>query len=120
MDEKYSVAVASTGGTYVDEHFGRASRFLVFDITEDENIVLKEERNFTPACSCMRGFHDDDALYDNASAFGDCRCLIASRIGPGALRILSEYGIEGYELPGKIEEAVHRMVQYRKVQALFS
>ncbi len=118
MDNSYRVAVASKTGEDVDQHFGRASQFYIYEIEEEERMDLLEVRRVAPACG--GGTHDDEHLKTNVLKLTDCRCLIASRIGPGALRALTQYGIEGYELPGRIDEAMDRMVRYRKVQALFS
>ena len=117
MGETYRVAVATQTGDSVDVHYGRASRFQIYEIEELESIDLIEVRELIPVCA--DGEHDPVRLEENAKKLNDCRCVIASRIGPGALNSLAAEGIEGYELPGDIEEAIDRMVRYRQVQRLF-
>ncbi len=118
MGETYRAAVASDSGETVDVHYGRASRFHIYEIEELESIELTEVRTLIPAC--MNGSHDQGRLRENAQRLSDCRCVIASRIGPGAMAALEENGIEAYELPGNIEESIDRMVRYRQVQRLFA
>ena len=43
------IAVASSDGKMVNEHFGRATQFLVMDV-HDGKIELVEARESAPAC----------------------------------------------------------------------
>ncbi len=116
MDKK--VAVASTDGKVVNEHFGRAAKFFVISYDEDTLKILKvEERKVTPVCH--GGSHDENDLEHNIEILSDCDCVLVSRIGERAERKLSKRNISVFELPGIISESIEKMVKYMKVQQLF-
>ena len=50
----------------------------------------------------------------------DCKYLVASRIGSGAIQALTAAGITGMELPGSIDEAMLKVWKYNRVQGLFN
>ena len=113
----YKVAVASSDGIVVNQHFGRADTFYIYEVTETKQCRLLETRTVTPICN--RGNHDDNALHDNMSKFQDCRYLLVSRIGTGAANAAEQLGITPMELPGMIEESIGRVITYKELQNLF-
>ena len=115
-NDKYLIAVASSDGIVVNNHFGRASTFYVYEIKEEE-IRFIQIRNVEPVCN--GGNHDENKLKKNLSNFIDCRYLLVSRIGNGALQVAESYGIEVYEVPGEIEESIRKLIQYKKINDLF-
>ena len=118
MGDKYRIAVASNDGINVNEHYGRARYFFIYDVIEDEYYKKKKKKELIPACN--GGVHDNEHLKRSADYFSDCRYVIASRIGPGATTALGDIGVEGYEFTGDIDEAIDRLVRYKQVQALFN
>lgn len=114
----YRIGVATSDGIVVNEHFGRASRFLILDIEEDGSIRTVENRTVTPVCE--GGNHDDEKLAENVKCLSDCRYLLVSRIGQGAANALEQQGVLAYELPGIIEESVQKLLSYVKIQSLLS
>ncbi len=118
MEKKkiYRAAVASSDGIVVNRHFGKADRFLIYDVYEDDSMELWQERLLNPVCS--GGSHDEEQLEKNIFELSDCNYVIVSRIGPGAADALSLKGIEAFELPGIIEESISRLSGYIKVQVL--
>ena len=97
------VAVASSNGQTVNLHFGRADRFRIYRITDDQSEFL-EERVHTPACS---GQEHDDALLDRtAELIADCKAVIAAQIGGGAIDVLLFRRIRAFALTGPIDEAI--------------
>lgn len=116
-EEKTLIACASGTGRYIDSHFGTARRFYIFEL-KDDDWILKEVRNVTPACD--GGGHDSSKVIENFKLLSDCQYVIVARIGPGALPIAQQYGITVYEIPGDIDEAIDKVVKFIKVDNLFN
>lgn len=116
MDEKTLIAVASSDGRFVNDHFGRAKKFDIYEMFEDD-VSYVETREVDPACK--DGDHSDDRINLNLDALSDCSYLLVSRIGDGALRLASSRGIEAYEIPGEIPDSIEQMIKYIKIKELF-
>ena len=101
MDVK--IAVASSDGNSVNEHFGRASTFHIYRLSDSE-IELLEVRENTPTCSGHE--HSDSALEQAARSISDCRGVVAAQIGPGAIDALIRYRIMAFAMSGPIAEAL--------------
>ena len=110
------VAVASNDGFYVNEHFGRAEKFYIFEL-KDQELVWLETRDVPPVC--LGGIHDRQKLYEKAKLISDCGHLIVSRIGQTAADTVESLGIEVYELPGEIDEAADKLQKFIKLKELF-
>lgn len=115
--EGYKIAVASSDGIVVNDHFGRAKDFYIYQIEDEEQIRFREKRSVIPVCEC--GNHDHEKLKTNLEKMKDCKYLLVSRIGSGAADMAAELGIESYEIPGMIEESIEQLIKYIKVKKLF-
>ncbi|MDR2648494.1 MAG: dinitrogenase iron-molybdenum cofactor biosynthesis protein [Clostridiales bacterium] len=103
------VAVATTDGKVINEHFGRASAFYIMEADASGHSFV-EKRETAPVCG--DGGHEDtdmDALIDLLS---DCEAVLASRVGPGAERALARRGITAYEIPLPVSEAMDRLGRF--------
>lgn len=114
--ETYKVAIASNDGIVVNQHFGRADIFYIYEVTENGKYGLLETRKIAPVCS--GGNHDDSGLWDNVSKFKDCKYILASRIGMGAANVMEQSGIIPMELPGIIGNSIGRLIAYEQLQSL--
>lgn len=108
----YRVAVASSDGKFVNQHFGMASQFLVFEIDEKGEYKFLELRENAPACG-IEG-HTEDAMSTSIKLISDCKFVIASQIGPGAIDILLKNNIEPYIAPIFIEDALKKLIEMDK------
>ncbi|MGN0368659.1 MAG: NifB/NifX family molybdenum-iron cluster-binding protein [Wujia sp.] len=115
--EVYKIAVASSDGIVVNNHFGRAKEFYIYEVDEQQTLCFLEKRIVKPVCEM--GTHDDNRLRENLQRLGDCKYLLVSRIGGGAANMAQSYGIESFEIPGMIEESVKQLIQYIQIQKLF-
>ncbi len=115
--EEYKIAVASSDGIVVNNHFGRAKDFYIYQIDDKEEIHFLEKRSVTPVCE--RGNHDDEKLKTNLEKLRDCKYLLVSKIGRGAADMAEGFGIESYEIPGIIEESIEQLIKYIKIKKLF-
>jgi predicted Fe-Mo cluster-binding NifX family protein len=109
MDVK--IAVASSDGLMVNEHFGRAGSFRIYRLHDGGHEFL-EIREVTSICSGHA--HDDDALAQTAQALADCRGVIVAQIGSGAIDALLLKRTMAFTLPGSIEEAIETLVLTRR------
>lgn len=116
-NSKYRVAVASSDGIMVDRHYGRADRFFIYSVDDDEGFDVYEEREVPPVC--MDGSHVKTVMEESVRRFSDCRYVVAVRIGVAAAQALTAAGIVGMELPGSVEDAIVRVWKYNRIQGLF-
>ncbi len=102
------VAVVSSDGKVINQHFGKASRFLIFDIS-DGKIELIEIRENKPLCGSADDGHSDDAISRTISLISDCQAVLCARIGGGAEEALINCGIKPIEAPFFIHDALKRI-----------
>lgn len=112
---KYKIAVASTDGKVVNEHFGRCRRYLIFGVDSDaEKFEFEGFRPVDPACKS--GEHDEDDFDPIVKTLSDCRVVLIARIGPAAENYLRAKGLLPLEYGGLIEDAVGKIIKYFKKQ----
>ena len=114
---KYKVAVASTDGESVNQHYGRASKFYIYTVDDQVGYDLAEERLVEPVC--QDGSHEISKMEESVLHFTDCRYIVVSRLGTAAGAALSAQGITAMELPGSIDDAMLRVWKYNQIQGLF-
>ena len=110
-------AAATSDGYLVDQHFGRAKSFDVYDIDGYGQCHFVETRKVQRACKGELG-HSEDVLLGTARQLSDCVFVVVARIGAGALAALHEQGIEAYSLVAETEVALKKVWTYRQAQAL--
>jgi len=101
------VAFATTDGTSVDEHFGRAGRFAVYEMNPD-GYRFVEMRTFADGVDQAivetkgMGHVHDDRVQDKVERLSDCRIVYLTEIGgPSAARLVRK-GM----MPIKVREVV--------------
>ncbi|MCD6272018.1 MAG: dinitrogenase iron-molybdenum cofactor biosynthesis protein [Deltaproteobacteria bacterium] len=96
------IAVVSTDVKTVNDHFGRAERFLIYDV--DDKITFVEER-LTEKYSIGDPNHDFDPQKFNRSAnlLKDCSRIYVSRIGERPESELQKLGTEPVIYDGLID-----------------
>ncbi|MGO9377462.1 MAG: nitrogen fixation protein NifX [Dissulfurispiraceae bacterium] len=101
------VAFATTDGINVDEHFGRAGIFAVYELTP-EDYQFVELRKFADGLDSAivetRGMGDlhDDRVQSKVEKLADCKIIYLTEIGgPSAARLVKK-GI----MPVKVKEVV--------------
>ena len=98
---KIRIAAASTDGLHVNEHFGKATRFLIYDV--DDQMFWIEDRP-TESLSEEDPDHpfDADKFLRIAAVLKDCSKVYVSRIGDTPAAKLKELGIEPVVYQGAI------------------
>ncbi len=105
------VAVVSSDGKVINQHFGKASRFLVFEV-DCGKIRFIEERKNTPLCGSAEDGHADDALSRSISLISDCQAVLCARIGGGAEEELRRNKIRPVEAPYFIHEVLKNIMSH--------
>jgi nitrogen fixation protein NifB len=106
------IAVSSTDGVLINEHFGKAKQFYIYDVTENDEVKFIELRENTPQCS---GTYDHEQIEEAVKLLTDVNVVLTSHIGPTATKILQSRGITVYTLTGPIEKALNTYAKRRKI-----
>ena len=114
----YKVAIASTDGETVNQHYGKAEKFFIYSIDDEVGYDLVEERLVEPVC--RNGAHEISKMKESVLRFTDCRYIVVSRLGTAASAALAAAGITAMELPGSIDDAILKVWKYNQIQNLFN
>ena len=95
------IAAVSTDGLNVDDHFGKAQRFLIYDL--DDQLTFVEERS-TESLSVGDPGHafDADKFKRILSMLKDCSKVYITQIGEIPAAKLKESGVEPVVYSGPI------------------
>jgi predicted Fe-Mo cluster-binding NifX family protein len=96
----FRAAFAATG-EYIDQHFGSARYFQIYDINGGEHSQI-ETRKAEAKCrgNCEGGF---DWLLE---ILNDCDAVFVSRIGQSAAAFMIGHGKRVFEAAGMVEEII--------------
>ena len=109
----YKIAVASTDGKVVNQHFGKADQFYIIKVDDESRYELIELREIPPVC--QGGDHDDDAIQRSVNSLSDCQYVLVSRIGQRAENELEGQGISVYIIPDMIDDALNKLISYVEI-----
>ena len=111
--QKSRVAVATRGGDKVNQHFGHATEFLIYD-TDGAEVKLVGVRKIQAYCHGKADCNGDKAatLQEIISILSDCRILLCSGIGDGPRASLNKIGVLPLVRKGGIQEAILESVKY--------
>ncbi len=110
----FKIAIASSDNQTINEHFGRARHFLIFDLV-DSRFTLAEVREIaSPHCGGVQ--HDAAAVENIVELLSDCRLVLASQIGPRVIELLRIKEIKGYAVSGLIDQTLARLASSYEVK----
>jgi MoaA/NifB/PqqE/SkfB family radical SAM enzyme len=103
-------AVSSHGGVLVDQHFGQASDFYIYEVTNGV-VKFKERRSVGKYCDGSSGCDGKGGgkqmkIEQILDAIKDCACIVTMRMGEAPRQKLTEKGIDVWTSFGRIEDAV--------------
>lgn len=112
---KIRVAVTSSDGRVVDQHFGHCGDFRILEIDSASGAWnLVERRSAEPTCDHFS--HQQDHVRQVAELLTDCGYLLTYRIGPYPYRLLNRLGVVCLETPEEkpvsIDGAMERLAAY--------
>lgn len=98
------VAIASSQGKTVDQHFGQTELFLIFSV-DKKGIFLEEQRKVTPLSTGDRKHSFDVEKFTHIySTLSDCKRVYCTKIGEKPKEELAKRGIETVEFTGLIKD----------------
>ena len=108
---KYRVAIGSFSGEYVDQHFGHARKYYIYEFDgKDSSYELIEKRFLETQCEC----HSSKDAFNNVfETLKDIGAIIISRIGEGASRIVENKGYVLYESFSQIDDVLDKISENR-------
>ncbi|AFZ43950.1 nitrogenase cofactor biosynthesis protein NifB [Halothece sp. PCC 7418] len=95
--EKIFVAVATKGGGVVNQHFGHAKEFQIFEVdgVEAKFVTHRKVDHY-----CQGGYGEEATLNNIISTIQDCKAVLVSKVGDYPKDLLRNAGVEpveGYE-----------------------
>lgn len=98
------IAVATTDGINVNEHFGKAKRFFIYDAVPPE-FDLIEERVVEPYSSGQKEHTFDEGRFQEvAKVLEGCEKVFVTKIGDEPATALKSLGIEPVVYSGAIKD----------------
>jgi nitrogen fixation protein NifX len=101
----HKVAIASSDGKFVNQHFGRANQFLIVEIKDDGSYEFLELRKNVPSCST----EGESTTEDTIELISDVEGVLVSQVGPGAADKLIAHGIQPIIIPMLIDDAIAKI-----------
>ncbi len=101
-DLKVLVAVATEGQGRVNQHFGHATEFQIFEVSRKEALFVGHRR---VDLYCQGGYGEDEQLPSIVNAINDCHAVLVSKIGACPRDELKAAGIE------PVEEYAHEFIE---------
>lgn len=126
----YKIAVASSDGTKIDETFGSARSFLIYEVTdkkyektEERAAALDETQNASGSCGDKAGCGNGSGNgCETGSGCGgaslkveliaDCRCVVCKKIGFQIQKQLERKAISAFDVSCSVEEALSKISDY--------
>ncbi|WP_136513175.1 NifB/NifX family molybdenum-iron cluster-binding protein [Geomonas edaphica] len=97
------VAVATTDGLTINEHFGQAREFRLYRVEEDGSYELFEVRPIANAPRDNARVHTAETTVEQLA---DVNVVLVSQIGPHAAGSLARRGIKSFTVKGGIDRAL--------------
>lgn len=105
---KILVAVATKGGGLVNEHFGHAKEFQIYEV---DAIAAKFIGHRKIDHYCQGGYGEEDSLDYIIKAISDCKAVLVSKIGHCPKEGLHKAGIETVEAYDVIEKVAREFYE---------
>jgi nitrogen fixation protein NifB len=106
------VAVTSADGVLINQHYGHARCFLIYDLERDGTGVLAERREVSPWCSGDNREDEEPGTSGIARDIADCAAVLTARIGPPARKKLELSGVSVFEEHSAIDDALKKLALY--------
>ncbi len=103
----YRIAIASSDGKVVNQHFGHCRQFLIFENDDTGKWKFVEKRDTLPACKA--GEHSETSMQYVVTLLEDCKAVAAAQIGLGAVQVLTLAKIRAFCAIGLIEKVLEKV-----------
>ncbi len=112
---KILVAVATKGGGIVNQHFGHAKEFQIFEVDANEAKFVGHRKIDQ---YCQGGYGEDATLDGVIKAIADCKAVLVSKIGDCPKGDLLNAGIQAVEAYDVIEKVAREFYDQHMQQLL--
>ncbi|MEM1367695.1 MAG: nitrogenase cofactor biosynthesis protein NifB [Cyanobacteria bacterium P01_H01_bin.15] len=95
---KVLVAIASKGGGLVNQHFGHAKEFMIYEVDAQEANFVSHRK---VADYCQGGYGEEAALDGIINTIADCKAVFSAKVGPCPQKKLQKAGlivVEAYDV----------------------
>ena len=93
LNMTYRIAIASSDGDSVNQHFAKAENFLIYEITAGK-VEFIEDRLVNTGFG--ESSHSDMRIEEITNLLSDCKIVFVSNIGEKAIRYLKNNGINSF------------------------
>jgi len=91
----YRIAIASSNGESVNQHFGNAENFLIYEVSK-EKVSFVEDRPMQS--SSIGAGHSDEKVVYLADQLQDCSVVFVTKIGMKASRYLYQHKLKSFQV----------------------
>jgi nitrogen fixation protein NifB len=102
------IAVATRGGGLVNQHFGHAQEFVIYEVNA-QDVKFVGHRKILDYCK--GGYGEESALEGIIETISDCKAILAIKVGPCPRKTLEKAGIEVVETYDVIEVVARQFYQ---------
>lgn len=107
---EYLIAIASTDGKVINQHFGRAKEFIIAKVYNNKEYAFLEKRLVNPPCN--GGEHEEETLEEVIAVLSDCKYILCSQIGRVAEVNLRSRGMIAFDIAYFIDYAIEKIMKY--------
>lgn len=110
-DKEYKFAISSKSGMNIDQHFGHAEEFYIYDYFHGE-VKFVEKRNVSKYCEGVEECGDhDDKISKIIKTVEDCNAVLALRAGFEPIKKLESHGIKIFQMYDGINKGIEKAVK---------
>jgi nitrogenase molybdenum-iron protein NifN len=107
----YKIAVATKSGLNIDQHFGHAEEFYIYDY-KDGSADLIEKRSVNKYCTGSDECDEHtDKIQKIMTTIKDCNAVVVMRAGNEPVRKLEKNGIKVFQMYEGIQKGIQRVVE---------
>lgn len=105
---EYRIAIASSDGQKVNQHFGQAENFLIYEIKKGEAEFIEDRIvNFIKP----QAYHSDAHIKYLTDLLSDCKVVFALKIGDSAAQYLIQNGLKTFPVNFSINHIVNSLLR---------
>lgn len=131
----YKIAIASSDGIHIDESFGSAAVFRIYEVTDEEYEEVESRLTADETFACSKRTDSDNGSTSGCASAGngchagggcsgnlevsskvelvsDCRCVVCKKIGFPILKQLERKAITAFDVTCTVEEALKKITAY--------
>jgi nitrogen fixation protein NifX len=105
------IAIASSNGESVDQHFGQADNFLIYDVG-DKEVAFVEDREVS--IEQEYSHHSDEYLAQLVELLSDCSAVFVLKIGVRSYKYLYERNINSFEVDFPLHHIFKTLLKNRE------